>query len=80
VSADNYGIVHEVEDKDEGLMYGLSMFFASDDTDPPRYDHPYFTGSLREVVKFADEEYFEYGWSYDDKLQDHLIDLAEQNG
>ena len=73
VSADNYGVVHRTQDG----KFGLSMGFASDDMELS-LDRPYFYAeSLREVVQFADEEYFEYGWSYAQDISERLMDLAE---
>jgi hypothetical protein len=74
MSADNYGIVHRTNDG----KFGLTMGFASDD-DAPFLDRPYFVSeSLREVVDYADKEYFEYGWSYHPTVSDWLMELAEE--
>lgn len=64
MSADNYGIIHKTSDG----KYGLTMGFASVD-EGPTLDRPYFTAdTLREVVDYADREYFEYGWSMTEDL------------
>lgn len=71
MSADNFGVVHR-----HGDEFGLSMGFASGD-DSVDLSRPYFTGSLKEVVKQANSEYFEYGWSYADDVEASLVASAE---
>lgn len=64
MSADNFGVVHM-----HGDGYGLSMFFASDENEELDFSRPYFTSDdIQEVTEFAEEEYFEYGWSYQQEL------------
>lgn len=75
MSADNYGIVHK-----HGDGFGLSMYFASDErTAEEQGFHPYITApTLTEMVAKADEEYFEYGWSYDAVIQAELLEAKDR--
>ena len=61
MSADNYGVVHKLLD---GSGFGLTMAFMSDNEEPD-LSKPFFKSEiLEEVIDYADNYYFEYGWNY----------------
>jgi len=67
MSADNYGIIHK-----HGEIWGLTQLCASSDEYGPVSSYkPYFTApTLDEVVAFASNEYFEYGFTIHSSAQE----------
>lgn len=75
MSADNYGIIHRTYDG----RFGVTSFFASvTDSTYPR--NPDITcDTLTEAVDYAQEQCYEYGWSYSPELNNEILRSMENH-